>query len=58
MAMQFPEGLYKEYFEIDTLEDVLKKIENYLNKLLKTIKPKKSITIVLDGVAPNAKLKD
>lgn len=37
---------------------MFKKIEDYLNKLIKTIKPKKSITIVLDGVAPNAKLKD
>lgn len=58
MAMQFPEGVFKDYFDTQNIEDAFQRIEQYLNKLIKTIKPRKSVTIVLDGVAPNAKLKD
>lgn len=33
-------------------------IIDYIARLIRILKPKKSVTLVLDGVAPNAKLKD
>lgn len=40
------------------MNDILSFISEYIATLIRILKPKKSITMVLDGVAPNAKLKD
>jgi 5'-3' exonuclease len=40
------------------MDEILKFISDYVARLIRMLKPKKSVTLVLDGVAPNAKLKD
>lgn len=55
---QDEKGVFRERFNGKTQEEILGDILNYINFLVKVIKPRKQVFLAVDGVAPRAKMKD
>ena len=51
-------GVFRELLKGKDIEQIYVEIVNYINFIVKTIKPKKQLFIGLDGVAPRAKMND
>ena len=51
-------SIFADILKEKDVEQIYKEIINYLNYLINHIKPRKTIFIALDGVAPKAKMKD
>lgn len=55
---QDDKGVFRDKFRNKSQEDIFADILNYINFVIKIIKPRKQIFLAIDGVAPRAKMKD
>ena len=56
MCSKDESALYKDVLNGKTIETIYMEIINYVNMVVRKVRPKKSIVIAIDGVAPRAKL--
>ena len=56
MCSKDESALYKDVLNGKTIETIYMEIINYVNMVVRKVRPNKSIVIAIDGVAPRAKL--